>query len=618
MRKTSVKLAFAAVVTVITAVFLSLTAFSENTPAAPTNILYRLESSDTVRLKWNAVEGADKYYIYKYSDKTGEYRKFSETAKNKKKITGLKPETEYDLAVAAVFTDGGKETVGELGKVRLVTPEKKHSYFNLNYENLYGETDSNNDDERSPDNILKMLDKADETSISENIKALEMPANNYFSIFVEWSGFHKIYDADKELIYDNGYIYFTLLDNYDKETWEKCIASYQKPSSSYYDDDDDIEPDSFYYYYRGKPEAYLFRCNDSGRYDAVEYIGKYDYYNEELNVIGGTVYAVRNELGRNFFGDYDEGCEDDCDDEEDYEKTEEQIQAEKEYQEREKERVEKQLKEDYEKAKKLTSTLRIVGSDKPFFSKQYCEITGILSDDRYLYFLVLPDITLYREWFGKDIGYGEDALDIDKKSYIYRVNKDGSGLMMLHKTVLKEKQSISMIGVYDGYIYIYDHNSFVSKIPTDKYSKKRETVLKRNFDGDELLDICIKNGVLYFKTNTDIYSFVEIDKGTYLLSDDYYKWRYYSYDLINGGEPKELFSLKFDPDYGVKFRQYPLSKEIDNDYIITCYAFETKSFDEKNIKYYAYKLDGSRKGYIGSDLWHLHEDYIRYIPVFWR
>ena len=603
----------ASLLTAALAVFcFCVTSSAAEKPAAPTNILYKLESPNTVRIKWNNVSGAKKYYIYKYIDRTGEYKKFCETAKTGMRFTDLTPEREYKLAVAAVV--GGN--VGELGKVSFVTPTGEH-YLWLSYDHYYNEEDNKTESEFAAKKIVELLERAGDNEISNNIRKLGMTKNQYFAIFAA---------HEKELnIYDNGYMYFTLVDNYNKEAWETCLKNHQKPSySEYYDDDDDCddEPESFNYwaysrtYGKNRNNALLFRYMDRYTEDKpdIEFVGRYDLGSEDIVIIDGIALAVKNETFENSLYWEEDGCEDECDDDE--EKTEEQLDAERRYAEQQREYAQQIYEENLEKAKKLTSTVRISDAEKPFFSKQHCEITDIVSDDKYLYFLVKVD----------EIGYSlgalfdDSILGIDHSSYIYRVNKDGTGLKMLHRFDLN-KYPTKLIGVDDGYLYISNYpekNKFICRIPADNYSKKLKTVVK-NCEG-HFEDACIKNGVLYFKTEEDYNDedLIESELGVVLDNSTYYNiWNYFSYDLKNDGEAKKIYSLKFEDYNDFYLSTFPLSKEIDNDYIITCIRTGDKGSVDKFAEYYACRLDGSRSGYVGRSIW--REKYSkRYIPTFWR
>jgi len=98
---------------------------------APT-VQYKIVSHDKVSLKWNKVEGAESYYIYKRDDKTGKYIKKFEVKSNTVTLKNLSPDTEYSYSVAAV-KDGEKSKSSN--KVTFTTPSKW--YYFREREGLY-------------------------------------------------------------------------------------------------------------------------------------------------------------------------------------------------------------------------------------------------------------------------------------------------------------------------------------------------------------------------------------------------------------------------------------------------------------------------------------------------
>lgn len=85
---------------------------------------------DTITLKWDAVEGADKYRVYMFNEDIfnediGEYEKYKDVTKTSCKVTDLKAKTVYKFKVAALVKgDDGKYEVQEKSDEKIVTTKK--------------------------------------------------------------------------------------------------------------------------------------------------------------------------------------------------------------------------------------------------------------------------------------------------------------------------------------------------------------------------------------------------------------------------------------------------------------------------------------------------------------
>ena len=101
---------------------------------APT-VQYKIVNHDKVSLRWNKIEGAESYYIYKRNDKTGKYTKIHETKSNAVTLKELSPDTQYSYAVVAV-KDGVKSKSSN--KVTFTTPVEWY------IERIYDEDDYQN------------------------------------------------------------------------------------------------------------------------------------------------------------------------------------------------------------------------------------------------------------------------------------------------------------------------------------------------------------------------------------------------------------------------------------------------------------------------------------------
>ncbi len=92
--------------------------------SAPKNI--RASSDETsVTLRWDAVDGADAYRVYKYSSSQKKYKSFKTVRKTSCKMTDMKSGTTYKFKVAALVKSGDSYKAQELsGKITVKTAEK--------------------------------------------------------------------------------------------------------------------------------------------------------------------------------------------------------------------------------------------------------------------------------------------------------------------------------------------------------------------------------------------------------------------------------------------------------------------------------------------------------------
>lgn len=119
---------------IIMVVVFPFNAGAAETLKAPT-VQYKIVNHDKVSLKWNKIDGAESYYIYKRNDKTGKYTKIHETKSNAVTLKKLSPDMEYSYAVVAV-KDGVKSKSSN--KVTFTTPVEWY------IERIYDEDDYQN------------------------------------------------------------------------------------------------------------------------------------------------------------------------------------------------------------------------------------------------------------------------------------------------------------------------------------------------------------------------------------------------------------------------------------------------------------------------------------------
>ncbi|MBR2417960.1 MAG: leucine-rich repeat protein [Clostridia bacterium] len=81
------------------------------------------QTTDTIKLKWNKVTGADGYRVYQYNSKTGKYEKIKTLTGTSYTVKKLKAGTTYKVAVKAYTKDGG-ETIWAASSVSFRTCTK--------------------------------------------------------------------------------------------------------------------------------------------------------------------------------------------------------------------------------------------------------------------------------------------------------------------------------------------------------------------------------------------------------------------------------------------------------------------------------------------------------------
>lgn len=114
------KVITAALALVMAAVICSAAVFADSKPKAPVKIWVNIVKHDTVMCKWDKVEGAKSYMVYKMN-KNGEYRKVREFEKTDITISKLKANTEYTYGISAISKSG---TESRITAVTFTTPEK--------------------------------------------------------------------------------------------------------------------------------------------------------------------------------------------------------------------------------------------------------------------------------------------------------------------------------------------------------------------------------------------------------------------------------------------------------------------------------------------------------------
>ncbi|MCM1062675.1 MAG: fibronectin type III domain-containing protein [Eubacterium sp.] len=91
--------------------------------AAPANFKAS-KKTNSITLKWDAVEGADMYRVYKYNPETKKYEKYKDVKSAKCTVSGLSANTKYKFKVTAYDKVDGKYVKGGTSKAVSVTTKK--------------------------------------------------------------------------------------------------------------------------------------------------------------------------------------------------------------------------------------------------------------------------------------------------------------------------------------------------------------------------------------------------------------------------------------------------------------------------------------------------------------
>ena len=87
-------------------------AVSSKTLSAPTNIGYT-STSNSITLKWDSVDGADLYRVYKYDAAKKGFVKYKSVSSTSCKITDLKSNTAYAFKISSAYKEGNSYVEGE-------------------------------------------------------------------------------------------------------------------------------------------------------------------------------------------------------------------------------------------------------------------------------------------------------------------------------------------------------------------------------------------------------------------------------------------------------------------------------------------------------------------------
>ena len=124
------KLIFTLMFSIILFCAFAVNVSAEETALNAPVVQFKLINHDKIALKWDAVDGADGYIIYRTDVKTGKtYKYTSPVSDTKVTVAKLSPETEYVFSVVPIKKNGDDVTIGEKSSgTRLTTPKEWYCY----------------------------------------------------------------------------------------------------------------------------------------------------------------------------------------------------------------------------------------------------------------------------------------------------------------------------------------------------------------------------------------------------------------------------------------------------------------------------------------------------------
>ena len=218
--KYSFKLVSMIICIIVAMLLMTVISFADDVPDAPEKVWYKLINHDKVALKWDAVEGANSYILYKLDAKTGKYGKVYETSKTNLTLKKLTADTEYTYAVRAVGNDGRSKR----RRVTFRTPEEwyykyitsEHSLARSHYDGSSKELLSEDFDYEAVKKGLNIDPDAEIYKEDQNFK-------EYFN--------DKFIVEDYPIIQKNGYVYYARTAYIGEDIDTYCILKMKNDGS---------------------------------------------------------------------------------------------------------------------------------------------------------------------------------------------------------------------------------------------------------------------------------------------------------------------------------------------------------------------------------------------------
>ncbi len=199
------KVITAALALVMAAVICSAAVFADSKPKAPVKIWVNIVKHDTVMCKWDKVEGAKSYMVYKLN-KNGEYRKVREFEKTDITISKLKANTEYTYGVSAISKSGAESGIKS---VTFTTPEKWYYSFTEN-KDMLERCHYDGSGKQTFDFIGKIIDSEEERSSYSLSRVEQQDGYVYVSLSCNgmlddtWYSFYRMKNSGRDIEHVSG------------------------------------------------------------------------------------------------------------------------------------------------------------------------------------------------------------------------------------------------------------------------------------------------------------------------------------------------------------------------------------------------------------------------------
>lgn len=149
-------------------------------------------SSKGVDLTWKAADGAEKYAVYQYNEKTKEYDKLGTTDKTTFRVDGLKKETKYYFRIRSYHTLNGTIT-SDWTKISITTPIGDVENFRLKdcTKNSYSIAWDKTPDAEGYE-IYRFDIRTGTWSLFRTIKTTKTKSYNFKGVSENYNAFYKI------------------------------------------------------------------------------------------------------------------------------------------------------------------------------------------------------------------------------------------------------------------------------------------------------------------------------------------------------------------------------------------------------------------------------------------
>ena len=253
--------------------------------SAPTNV--QCDSDDhSITLKWNKVDGADAYKIWKHNSETNEFEVYTVVITDSCLVDGLNAETEYEFKITTMTTINGVKEHNTTDIISCTTKEKEllryvdvSAYFNTS-DVLYGVADG---EVINVQGATEWDDPIRSVYVSDSLKCITLDRVFPYGVcYTEPQEWLSVDFDSSELVHNSGiqYVY--------KATEDGVKLIKTSPYPMY------VTPDGYIAYYETRTSDYVVVNLDSPSGETISSITIYDHVNPVYTkVMGGCVWLDR-------------------------------------------------------------------------------------------------------------------------------------------------------------------------------------------------------------------------------------------------------------------------------------------------------------------------------------